>query len=141
MERSLKTITKRLPEYEGRLDSIRNTLVNKFREGTIQAVTDFRQLSKIATAVDTLGIAQRIAKASLDKVFDAQDEIGIREAYERTVEFEYDEKKASRRVQSLTEFLDAIIDEEPEREPRPIVPCRGLEALQAPEEATRGIKL
>ena len=110
MERSLKTITKRLPEYEGRLDSIRNTLVNKFREGTIQAVTDFRQLSKIATAVDTLGIAQRIAKASLDKVFDAQDEIGIREAYERTVEFEYDEKKASRRVQSLTEFLDAIID-------------------------------
>ena len=80
------------------------------REGTIQAVTDFRQLSKIATAVDTLGIAQRIAKASLDKVFDAQNEIGIRQAYERTVEFEYDEKEASRRVQSLTEFLDAIID-------------------------------
>ena len=110
MERSLKTVTKRLPEYEGRLDSIRDTLVNKFREGTITAVTDFRQLSKIATAVDTLGIAQRIAKTSLDKVFDAQDKTSIRQAYEKTVEFGYDEQKASRRVQSLTEFLDEIID-------------------------------
>ena len=109
MERALKTITKRLPEYEDRLDSIRDTLVNKFREGTITAVTDFRQLSKIATAVNTLGIAQRIAKKSLDKVFDAQNEISIRQAYEKTVEFGYDEQKASRRVQSLTEFLDEII--------------------------------
>ena len=82
MERALKTITKRLPEYEDRLDSIRDTLVNKFREGTITAVTDFRQLSKIATAVNTLGIAQRIAKKSLDKVFDAQNETSIRQAYE-----------------------------------------------------------
>ena len=55
MERSLKTITKRLPEYESGLDDIRYALVEKFREGTIQAVTDFRQLSKIATAVDNLG--------------------------------------------------------------------------------------
>ena len=110
MERSLKTVINRLPEYEDRIDSIRDTLVNKFREGTIKAVTDFRQLSKIATAVDNLGIAQNIAKKSLDKVFDAQDETSIRQAYERTVEFGYNEQKASRRIQSLTEFLDEIIE-------------------------------
>ena len=109
MERSLKTITNHLPEYEDRLDEIRDTLVNKFREGTIKAVTDFRQLSKIATAVNNLGIAQAAAKRSIDKIFDAQDMIGIREAYEETVAFGYDEQKASRRIQSLTEFLDGII--------------------------------
>ena len=109
MERSLKTITKRLPEYENELDDIRYALVDKFRDGTIQAVTDFRQLAKIATAVDNLGIAQKTAKRSLDKVFDAQDRTSIRQAYEDTVEFEYDEQKASRRIQSLTEFIDEII--------------------------------
>ena len=110
MERSLKTITKRLPEYESGLDDIRYALVENFREGTIQAVTDFRQLSKIATAVDNLGIAHKTAKRSLDKVFDAQDRTSIRKAYEDTVEFEYDEQKASRRIQSLTEFIDEIIE-------------------------------
>ena len=110
MEKSLKTITKRLPEYHDRLDNIRETLVNKFRDGTITAVTDFRQLSKIATAIDNLGVAKKTAKKSLDKVFDAQDGTGIRQAYEDTVEFEYDEQKANRSLQSLTEFIDQIID-------------------------------
>jgi ParB family transcriptional regulator, chromosome partitioning protein len=109
MEKSLKAITKRIPEYGGRLDEIRDVLVQKFRGGQIPAVTDFRQLSKIATAVDSLGIAQRIAKRSLDRVFDAQDEAGIREAYKSTVEFEYDEKKAARQIDSLTEFIDDLL--------------------------------
>ncbi len=115
MERSLKTVTKRLPEYKDRLDDIRDTLVGKFRSGSITAVTDFRQLSKIATAVDNLGVAQRTAKKSLDKVFDAQDRTSIRQAYEETVEFEYDEQKAARQIQSLTDFFDEVIDAEQER--------------------------
>ena len=109
MERSLKTVTKRFPEYTKDIDRIRDTLVNKFRQGKIQAVTDFRQLSKIATAIDNLGIAQTTARESLDRVFDANSETGIRKAYEDTVEFEYDEQKASQRIQSLTVFLDDII--------------------------------
>ena len=110
MERSLKTVTKRLPEYEGRLGEIRETLIGTFREGTIPAVTDFRQLSKIATAVDNLDVAKKTAKRSLDKIFNAQDRTSIRKAYEETVEFGYDEKKASRQIQSLTEFFDEVID-------------------------------
>jgi hypothetical protein len=93
MERSLKTVTRRFPEYEGRLNDIRDTLIVKYRHDTIGAVTDFRQMSKIATAVDKLDIARTIAKKSLDRVFDAQDSTGIREAYENTVEFSYDERK------------------------------------------------
>ena len=58
---------------------------------------------------------QRTAKRSLDKVFDAQDRTSIRQAYEDTVEFGYDEKKASRQVQSLTDFFDEVIDAGQER--------------------------
>ncbi|MYH32593.1 MAG: ParB/RepB/Spo0J family partition protein [Cenarchaeum sp. SB0669_bin_11] len=109
MERSLKTLTNRLPEYEPRLDSIRKTLVKKFQDGTIRAVTDFRQLSKIATAIKSLGISEGTARESLEKIFNTHDTTGIREAYENTVEFEYDEQAATRRIRSLREFLDRVI--------------------------------
>lgn len=112
MERSLKTITRRIPDYENQLDDIRDTLVSKFRSGIITAVTDFRQLAKIATAVDRLGIAQQKAKGSLDRVFDKHDDFGIRQAYEKTVEFQYDEQKARRHVESLNEFFDEVLGEE-----------------------------
>lgn len=111
MERSLKTVTKRIPEYDNQIDGIRDTLVYKFREGMISAVTDFRQLSKIATAVDNLGIAQKSAKRSLDRIFDAEDETSIREAYQNTVEFEYDEKKAGRQVEALNDFFEEVLEE------------------------------
>ena len=110
MERSLKAVTKRLPEYTDQLDTIRETLIEKFRDGKIMAVTDFRQLSKIATAIDGLGVAQKTARRTLDRIFNADDDTGIRKAYEDTVGFEYNEQRASQRVQSLTEFLDEVMD-------------------------------
>lgn len=112
MEKSLKTITRRLPDYEQKIDEIRDVLVAKFQEGIIPAVTDFRQLSKIATAVHSLGIKQNTARKALDKVFDAGKKSGIREAYESTVAFEYIEQRASRLASSLTEFLDSVVEEE-----------------------------
>lgn len=112
MERSLKTITKRIPEYTKDIENIRDALVEKFRRGKIQAVTDFRQMSKIATAIDNFGMAQATTRETLDRLFDIENDLSIREAYEETVEFEYDEKKASQRVQSLTLFLDEIIESE-----------------------------
>lgn len=109
MERSLKTITTRFTEYQSSLDEIRDTLINKFGNGAIQAVTDFRQLSKIATAVDNVSITRDVAKKALDTVFDEYNGIGIREIYEKTVEFGYDERKATLRVQYLIEYIDRII--------------------------------
>lgn len=110
MERSLKTVCNRLPEYEHRTDEIRDVLVNKFRSGHIPAVTDFRQLSKIATAIDNIGLQRQIAIESLDGIFDPNNKQGIREAYAHSVEQGYDEKDASRHLQSLAEFLDRILD-------------------------------
>lgn len=112
MERSLRTVTKRLPEYHASIDEVRDTLVEKFRTGKIKAVTDFRQLSKIATAVDNLGVAHKKAKKSLDRVFDPKDSLGIREAYKSTVEFVYEERQAGLYIDSLIYFLDEVIEED-----------------------------
>lgn len=112
MEKSLKTVTRRLPEYSENIDEIRDTLVTKFQTGVISAVTDFRQLAKIATAVESLGLKQKTAKKALDKVFDSDKKWGIREAYESTVAFEYVEQRASRLVTSLSDFLGSVANEE-----------------------------
>ncbi|XYD09637.1 ParB/RepB/Spo0J family partition protein [Methylobacterium sp. NMS12] len=112
MEKSLKAVTRRLPEYSTRIDEIRDTLVTKFQEKTISAVTDFRQLSKIATAVEGLGVAHRTAKRALDQIFDPSKTVTIREAYAATVEFEYGEKKASRYVTSLLDFLADVEEDD-----------------------------
>lgn len=112
MERSLKTVTKRLPEYNERIDKVRDALVSKFKEEKISAVTDFRQLSKIATAVENLGVAHKSAQKTLDRVFDINDDYSIRDAYEATVEFIYDEQKASKQIESLNGFIEEIIEDD-----------------------------
>ena len=105
MERALKTVVTRLPEYEQRIEIIRDTLIQKFSSGTISAITDFRQLAKIATAVDGLGVAQRQAKTAIDRIFDPSDRSSIRDVYAEAVQFEYVEKKASRFADSLIDFI------------------------------------
>lgn len=112
MEKSLKTVVGRIPEYEDNLDEVRDTLVKKFKNGTIPAITDFRHLAKIATAVDNLDVAHTRARKSLDQIFDSESEYGIREVYESAVEFEYDEKKAARNIDSLRAFLYEVLEED-----------------------------
>lgn len=112
MEKSLKTVTRRLKEYEPRIDSIRDTLIQKFRSRTISAVTDFRRLSKIATAIDGLGVAQKTARRALDSVFDSKKQTGIREAYDATVQFEYAEKLIGRHATSLLDFIESVTEED-----------------------------
>lgn len=112
MEKALKAVVRRIPKYEERLDDIRNVLVSKFRAKTISAVTDFRQLSKIATAVENLGVAQQQAEKAIDKVFDPNKKFGIQDAYRQAVEFEYVERRIERGASSLADILQEIIEEE-----------------------------
>ncbi|MBN2286944.1 MAG: ParB/RepB/Spo0J family partition protein [Tissierellales bacterium] len=116
MERSLKTITKRIPKFQKQVNTIRNVLIEKFRNGIIESVTDFRQLSKIATAVKNLGIEKRKAEETLDKVFTKGNDYGIRMAYENTVEFGYDEQKFFKQITSLNEYFDSILRENKQKE-------------------------
>lgn len=116
MERSLKTVINRIPEYAPQLEDMRDTLIEKFKDGKISAVTDFRQLSKIATAVDGLGIAQSQAKRALDRVFDPNRGTSIREAYVDAVQFEYVEKRVGRSVQSLMSFIEDVDNDDQKSE-------------------------
>lgn len=110
MERSLKTVVKRMPKYEKQLDDIRDTLIDKFRNNIIDAVTDFRQLSKIATSVDTLGVAKKKAEESLNDIFNPRNKTGIKNVYRDTVGFEYVEKKALQQIEFLNGYFDDIIE-------------------------------
>ncbi|MCK4620707.1 MAG: ParB/RepB/Spo0J family partition protein [Desulfuromonadales bacterium] len=111
MERSLKTVTNRIPEFAEDIDTVRDTLVEKFRNNTIGAVTDFRQLSKIATSIEGLGVDEKKAKSALDRIFDQNSRVGIRQMFKDTVEFEYDEKNAERHVSLLSDYFDEIIED------------------------------
>jgi ParB/RepB/Spo0J family partition protein len=112
MEKAIKTIVKRIPSYEPKIDEIRDALIDKFRRDKITAVTDFRQLSKIATALDSLDMQKGETKKILDRVFDASNGLGIREAYEQSVAFEYEERKYFRYVDNIDDFLSEVIDED-----------------------------
>lgn len=112
MERSLKAVINRIPEYSTRIDQIRDSLVLKFERGKISAVTDFRQLSKIATALDNLDVTRDKTKRIIDQIFDANNDLSIREAYDQSVAFEYEERKYYRYVEDIDVFLVDVLDEE-----------------------------
>lgn len=112
MEKAIKTIVKRIPSYESKIDEIRDALIEKFRRDKITAVTDFRQLSKIATALDNLDVQKSETKTILDRIFDPNNSLGIREAYEQSVAFEYEERKYYKYVDNIEDFLSEVIDED-----------------------------
>ncbi|MEW8403717.1 MAG: ParB/RepB/Spo0J family partition protein [Candidatus Thiodiazotropha taylori] len=115
MEKSLKTVTKRLPRYEESLDEIRDVLVSKVRKGVISAVTDFRQLGKIATAIKNLDLKEKTAVNALNRIF-SDNKINITDTYKKTVEFQYDEKKFYNQLSSLNQYFEEIIEEESVKE-------------------------
>lgn len=110
MERALRTVTKRMPAFNSQIDEIRDTLINKFREGSIKNVTDFRQMSKIATAVDKFAVAEPTARSALLKIFEPDTTIGIQDVYEKTFGVRYAEHQALRHVEYLTTYCDDLIE-------------------------------
>lgn len=109
MEKSIKAVVRRVPEYEERIDEIRDVLIGKFEGDIITAVTDFRQLSKIGTALDTLDVERGNTISVLNRVFDPEDGIGIREAYGQSVAFEYVERKVFRYATDLEDFVEGVV--------------------------------
>lgn len=107
MERALKTVRARIPDAIENLDGARNVLISKYKKGIIGNVTDFRHLSKMATAVSNLGIQERSVRAAIKRVIDSND-VGIEQVYSENFEFRYDEHKIVRSLESLLAYLDAL---------------------------------
>jgi len=109
MERSLKTVVNRVPGFEKNIEQIRDVLVKKVKTGVITAVTDFRQLSKIATSVKNLDIDEKSAERALATIF-TDNKVNIVNTYKNTVEFLYDEKHVSRQMSLLVEYFEGLIE-------------------------------
>ena len=106
MERALKTVKARLPTAIGRLDSARDALIKKFRNGTINNITDFRKLSKIATSIKNLGVKEAKARAAIAEILDPTKKTGIEEVFAEQFEIRYDERKIVLNIESIYEYLE-----------------------------------
>lgn len=108
MERSLKTVSARLPEAMQSIDSVRDVLISKYRNKIINNVVDLRKISKIATSVSSLGVDKDRANQALGRIFDSKTKIGVNEIFEEEFETRFDEKKIVRNLESVLNFLDDI---------------------------------
>ncbi|MFM9890521.1 MAG: ParB/RepB/Spo0J family partition protein [Rickettsiales bacterium] len=109
MEGALRAVNRRFPEYAENIDEIRDTLIDKRRDGIIGAVTDFRKLTKIATSHDNVGETKATVKRTLDKVFNPKNKTSIEEVYNDTVHFAYAEKRIGSQVTAVTKFVDEAL--------------------------------
>jgi ParB family transcriptional regulator, chromosome partitioning protein len=108
MERALNTIQLRIPESLPDINRTRDVLIRKYRDRVIDNVTDFRKLSKMATAVDTLGMSRQTAKAAFRAIFTADNSVDISATYTERFEFQYDVRKVTLHGNSLIEFLRGV---------------------------------
>lgn len=112
MERSLRTINKRVPSVIEDIDNVRDALIGKFRRDIITNVTDFRKLSKIATSIDNLGVRRSSAAEQLGQIFNTNNNVGIDEIYSEHFELRYDERRIRLNVEAIYEYLEFTIEEE-----------------------------
>jgi ParB family transcriptional regulator, chromosome partitioning protein len=111
MERALKTIRNRLPDAVHDLDEARRTLITKYRAGMISNVVEFRQLRKMATSVDRLGVKRNTAQAAIRTVLEPASQKGISAVYHTQFEAKFDAERAAREAAHLVAFLDACAPE------------------------------
>jgi ParB family chromosome partitioning protein len=109
MERALKTVQNRLPSAIDDIDSARDALIRKFRNGIIKNITHFRMLSKIATSVRKLGVKEAKARQAIKLIFDAGNKTSIEIVYAEQFEMRYDERKVLISVESIYDYLRADI--------------------------------
>lgn len=110
MERSIKTIQNRVAGAITDVDVVREVLIQKYRSKTIDNITDFRKLAKIATAIKKLGVEEKDARKALKKIFDPKGP-GIAEIFDEQFGLRYDDEKVGRQIEALVNYLEAIDDD------------------------------
>lgn len=114
MEGALRAVNRNFPEYAEKVDEIRDTLIEKRRDGVIGAVTDFRKLVKIATSPDNVGINKSIVRKTLNKVFNPSNKSTIEDIYNDTVQFAYTEKRIGSHIVAVTNFVTETLRKDAE---------------------------
>lgn len=91
MENSLRAVRKNYPEFNDRIDYIRDVLLEKYRNKIINNIVDFRKLTKIATAWKNINYSRNSTLNLLNKLF-LNNNVSIEEIYKNSVESYYDDK-------------------------------------------------
>jgi ParB/RepB/Spo0J family partition protein len=117
MERALKAVSRRLPDVLPDLNKARDALIKKYKSGTIGNVVDFRMLSKMATAVRTLGFDERKARESILRVLAPNNQVGIASEFTQHFEIHFGERRLEAQIDSLLEYIEDFSFEDPS-EPR-----------------------
>ena len=107
MERAIKTIQNRVAGAITNVNRVRDVLIAKYRKKTIDNVTDFRKLAKIATSVKGLGVDEDEAREAIKEICKASGP-GITEVFDRQFGLRYDEQKLGRQIDALVNYLDAV---------------------------------
>jgi ParB family transcriptional regulator, chromosome partitioning protein len=122
MERALKTVERAMPAVIDSKNRVRNVLIDKYREGTIRDITDFRYLPMIARA-DRVAVTESTAARSLTRVFEKND-YSIDRAFKDSVSEAYSERDFISRIHDVLARLDHITTRDLDGEVRSV-----LEAL------------
>lgn len=113
MEKAIRTIQNRVPAAIRDVNAARDVLISKYRSRTIDNVTDFRKLSKMATAVKGLGVEETEARDAIRRIFTPKGP-GISEVFDKRFGLLYDEQKVSRHIDALVNYLDSVDVEDAE---------------------------
>lgn len=114
MEKALKTVFNRVPSAIPDMNVARDALIAKFRDKTINNITDFRKLSKIATSISNVGVKESKARNAILDIFDVTKPTNIHDVYAEQFETRYDQRKISLNIDSVSEYLDATIESDDE---------------------------
>ncbi|MFN0180525.1 MAG: ParB/RepB/Spo0J family partition protein [Gemmatimonadales bacterium] len=103
LERALKTVGRAMPELVEDKDAVRRVLIDKYSDGTISNIVQFRQVGKIARAEKVVADAGS-ARGALERLF-TENRYGIEAAYRDSVQGAYDERDLQHRLETLIERL------------------------------------
>jgi ParB family transcriptional regulator, chromosome partitioning protein len=111
MERALTTVERAMPSVVQNIgrERIRETLIEKYTNGTIGNIVHFRQLAKIARA-DRVSADVNKAKSSIIRAL-SPNNVSIELAFDESVGAAYAERDVATRARSLTTHLVEIQDE------------------------------
>lgn len=111
MENSLRAVGNNFPETVSDIDNVRDILIAKYLSKVINNVTDFRKLTKIATAPNKLNIPRSKIEKSLNSIFSDND-ISIESVYRETVETLYGERIITNNANNFLLKLELLNDQD-----------------------------
>jgi ParB family chromosome partitioning protein len=109
MEKAIKTVSRAMPDAIPDKDVAREVLLNKYQEGVIGNIVDFRMVAKIARA-EKVGADPTQAKRAIERLI-SDGAYSIERAFNDTVSEIYAERDIVSRIDLLITRLDEVADE------------------------------